>query len=350
MSLTKFFLPIGCLLLSLSLLIAAPQQADRNAGDPGESMTVAAQAFLNSLTAEQLKTAVYDFTSDQRTGWHFIPKDSRKGMQVKHMDDQQRQAARKLLAACLSEAGFQKATTIMELEGLLRAIEQGRGAIRDPERYYYTVFGKPENDGKWGLSIEGHHLSLNFVVENNELIAVSPSFFAANPATVQTDIHAKIKKGTRVLAREEELGFQLVNSLGAEQLKVAKFADKAPAEIRAAGEPQPPQEKPIGIPASQLQPEQLTILKDLVMAYSGNFPPAIEKQKLAEIEKAGWDQVKFAWGGATEPGIGHYYRIEGSTFLIEFVNTQPDAEGNPANHIHCVWRNPQGDFAIEIAK
>ena len=50
------------------------------------------------------------------------------------------------------------------------------------------------------------------------------------------------------------------------------------------------------------------------------------------------------------PGIGHYYRIQGPTFLIEFVNTQPDAEGNPASHIHCVWRDPRGDFALSAAE
>ena len=325
----------------------AESPSNRTAGD---LMRVASEEFLSTLNDDQRSTTVYKFGAKERTGWHFIPKDSRKGFQFKNMNDKQRAAAKKLLAACLSHSGFEKATTIMKLEGLLNAIEKGRGAIRDPERYYYTVFGQPGKTGKWGLSIEGHHLSLNFVVEDNKLVSVSPSFFAANPGTVKTEIYDQVKKGTRVLKDEEELGFKLVNSLTEDQKKKAIFAAKAPKEIRGAGEAQPPKAADNGIAVSDLNDDQIMTLKKLVSCYSSNFPASVEKEKLAAIEESGWKNVKFGWGGATKPGIGHYYRIRGTTFLIEFVNTQPDAQGNPANHIHCVWRNPNGDFAIELKK
>ena len=345
---SSIFFLAGLLLLAGSIVFLSPSQGTQTKPEsPGESMTNAANTFLATLDDEQKKVVVYSFDAKERTGWHFIPKDSRKGLQVKLMKPNQRAEAVKLLKSCLSHAGFKKAEVIMQLEGLLHAIEKGKGNIRDPERYYFTVFGKPSDDSKWGLSIEGHHLSLNFVVENNKLISVSPSFFAANPAVVKTDIYSKIKKGTRVLAGEEVHGFELVNSLDAEQKQLAIFAEKAPKEIRAAGEAQAPSDAAIGISGAKLNPEQMKILKQLVGSYAVNFPAAIKDEKLKAIEKNGWDAVKFAWGGATKPGIGHYYRIQGKSFLIEFVNTQPDAQGNPANHIHCVWRNPNGDFAIE---
>ena len=66
------------------------------------------------------------------------------------------------------------------------------------------------------------------------------------------------------------------------------------------------------------------------------------------IEEAGFDHVHFAWAGASKPGTGHYYRIQGPTFLVEFVNTQPDAAGNPASHIHLIWRDTAGDFGVPI--
>jgi hypothetical protein len=49
--------------------------------------------------------------------------------------------------------------------------------------------------------------------------------------------------------------------------------------------------------------------------------------------------------GATTkaPGAGHYYRIQGSTFLIEYDNTQ-----NDANHQHVVWRDFAGDFGTDL--
>jgi hypothetical protein len=54
--------------------------------------------------------------------------------------------------------------------------------------------------------------------------------------------------------------------------------------------------------------------------------------------------------GAREPGIGHYYRVEGPTFVIELCNTQPDSGGNPANHVHTVYRSLKGDFAVAAAE
>jgi len=84
------------------------------------------------------------------------------------------------------------------------------------------------------------------------------------------------------------------------------------------------------------------------------MPAEVAGERLALIEKGspaaaglvhhGWDEIHFAWAGALEPGKGHYYRLEGPSFVAEFVNVQPDAEGNPANHIHCVWRDKTGDF------
>lgn len=349
----KIFVPAALVvLIGFSLALAKNGQPSTSTSPlpPGRSMTQAAKDFVGTLNEDQKKTTVYAYDAKERTGWHFIPKDKRKGLQIKHMNEKQRAAAEILLKTCLSKAGYKKAKTIMQLEGLLLAVEKGRGAIRDTERYYYTIFGEPGEDSKWGLSIEGHHLSLNFVVDNNKLVSVSPSFFAANPAIVKTDIYDKIAKGTRVLAAEERLGFKLVNALDESQQGKAIFAEKAPKEIRAAGEAQPPQEEAIGIAGSELKAEQMAILKKLVGAYAGNFPKPVGKKKLAAIEKQGWDKVKFAWGGAKKPGVGHYYRIQGATFLIEFVNTQPDTQGNPANHIHCVWRDPNGDFAIEIEK
>ena len=112
---------------------------------------------------------------------------------------------------------------------------------RDYLRYYFTLFGEPSREGKWGLSIEGHHLSLNFVVENDKVAAHTPAFFGANPAVVMSEAGVGPGKGTRVLAKEELLAFELVNSFDAEQIVSGVKGEKAPEDIRAAGEPQPPQ-------------------------------------------------------------------------------------------------------------
>ena len=317
----------------------------------GEGMTAAATKYLASLDEKQRKISQLDYAdTKQRVGWHFIPKDHRKGLQIRHMNEQQRAAAQALAKSCLSEIGYGKARKIMQLESLLDALEENSRFARDPLRYYFTVFGEPKADSRWGLSIEGHHLSLNFVVDKNEVISSTPTFYATNPATVMDAYPGDhgVKKGTRVLDKEERLAFDLVNALSAEQRKVAIIADKAPREIRDAGSMQPPQDAAVGVRYGDLTDEQKALAWQIVGSYLENVPQSVREARLKAITDAGAESVTFAWAGATKPGVGHYYRFQGSTFLIEFVNTQPDAAGNPANHIHAVWRDMRGDFALPV--
>ncbi len=318
----------------------------------GPAMTSAAGTFLKSLSDEQRKIVVLDYDTPKRVDWHFIPKDQRKGLQIKEMNALQREAAHALLKAALSQVGYDKATKIMSLENLLRELEKTKkgGPLRDPERYFFTLFGQPSAAGRWGLSVEGHHLSLNFVVDKGHVISSTPTAFASNPATVQNEATGSQPKGTRLLAQEEQLAFELLQSLNAEQRRVAVFAETALKEVRAAGEPQPPQDAPNGIAAAKLNDNQRKMLERLITVHAGNLPDDVAEDRWAAIRESGQDQIHFAWAGADKPGIGHYYRIQGPTFLIEFVNTQPDAAGNPANHIHCIWRDMRGDFAIPVKK
>ena len=47
--------------------------------------------------------------------------------------------------------------------------------------------------------------------------------------------------------------------------------------------------------------------------------------------------------GGLSKGQGHYYRIQGPSFLIEYDNTQ-----NGANHIHAVWRDLANDWGEDV--
>lgn len=314
----------------------------------GGDMTVSAEAFVASLTDEQRAQAVMPFDSPARLDWHFIPKPERKGLQLKNMTPEQRKLAHRLLESSLSHLGYDKATTIIKLEAILRELEKTKkdGPIRDPERYYFTVFGQPGPRGTWGLSVEGHHLSLNFVVADGTVTSTTPTFLGANPAEVKSDAGSGIERGTRVLKPEEDLAFELFHSLTDEQKTTALIAEMAPADIRGAAEPQPPAGDPEGLAAKEMTPEQVEKLWALLDAYADNVPPELGEARLDAIADSGIEKLHFAWAGASEPGIGHYYRVQGPTMLIEFVNTQPDAEGNVANHIHSVWRDMAGDFGI----
>jgi hypothetical protein len=313
----------------------------------GEALVTAAVAFQGTLTSEQSKVAVLTYDDERRVDWHFIPKAERKGLMVRNMTGPQKKAASKVLKAGLSVMGHRKIRQIMALEGVLHDLEKenpGKFA-RDTLRYYYTLFGEPGEKGTWGLSIEGHHLSLNFVIKDSKVISSTPQVLCANPTIVKAEVGA-VKAGTRVLKNEEVFAFELVNMLDTEQTKVAIVDEKAPREVRSAGAAQVPPGDPIGIAWDDLTMEQRKLLRKIVRVYAATMAPAIMEERMADIAEAQWAKVHFAWAGATKPGIGHYYRIQGPTFEIEFVNTQPDAAGNPASHIHCMWRDVRGDFAI----
>lgn len=343
------------LAMILVLILATGSVASfavQSAAPSGSSMTKHAAAWLAALDEAQRSKAVMAYDIPARRDWHFIPKAERKGLQIKEMTEPQRKLALELLRSGLSQIGYDKATKIMAVEALLKELEKGKTGtpLRDPERYYFTVFGKPAEGARWGLSIEGHHMSFNFVVENGKVISMTPNMYGANPAVMKGDEIAGFKPGMRLLAKEETLAFDLLNTLNADQRKKAVIAAEALKEVRTAGEPQPPTDAPAGVSAGELTGEQQKVLQSLINAYAGNFADDLANERLAEIEKAGMKNVFFAWAGADKPGIGHYYRIQGPTFVIEFVNTQPDAAGNPANHIHCTWRDVRGDFAIPVGK
>ncbi len=340
---------LSALVLTVGGSLSAIQQA---VAPSGPSMTKATLALLASLDDNQRAKALLNYDDASRLDWHFIPKATRKGLQIKEMTEPQRALAKELLRSGLSEIGYDKATRIMAVESLLKELEKEKTntPLRDPERYYFTVFGKPVATGKWGLSIEGHHLSWNFVVENGKIISSTPNMFGANPAVMKGPDTAGVKTGTRLLAREETLAFELLHSLSPEQRAVAVLAKEALKEVRGAGEPQPPADPATGLSAEKMSAEQRLILQSLIAVYAGSLADDLAQERLKEIEKAGLQNCFFAWFGAEQPGIGHYYRVQGPTFVIEFVNTQPDAAGNPANHIHCTWRDLRGDFAIAIGK
>ncbi|TWU54591.1 hypothetical protein Poly51_33100 [Rubripirellula tenax] len=336
--------------IAASLCLTALAVGGLKVGDPpGQQMQTFAESFVSSLDADQKAKAIMPYDSPARIDWHFIPKKSRKGLMIKEMNTAQQTAALRLVRAALSEMGYDKANKIMMNESVLRELEgDNRTWDRDSGMYYVTLFGEPKNEGVWGMSFEGHHLSLNFVCRDGKMVDSTPQFFATNPATIMDEVSGPLGKGTRILKQEEDLAFALINSLSGDTLGTAMIADEAPKEIRFAGEGQPKVGKPEGIPMSDLDASGKKLLQDLVSVYIDAVADDIAKQRRELIEQAGWDNVYFAWAGATKPGIGHYYRVRGNNFLIEFVNTQPDASGNPANHIHAVWRDLTGDFDLPI--
>jgi hypothetical protein len=299
-------------------------------------MLLAANAFLEKLKPDQRTRAVYPFDSDERMNWHFVPK-ARNGVRLDQLEEDQKKAGMDLLRESLSVSGFKKVETIRQLELVLQEMEGDKqGNFRNPGHYYLTVFGSPAEKGVWGWRFEGHHLSLNWTVVDGAMVATSPQFFGANPAEVRID---GAMKGTRVLKAEEEIGRELLRSLTEEQKKIAVADEKAPSDVLTGATRVAAIQADSGIAFKDLKKDQQKVLLSLISEHAKAMPDGIAKNRLGRIRKAGLDAIKFAWMGGTEAGQGHYYRVQGPTFLIEYDNTQ-----NNANHIHAVWREFNGDF------
>jgi hypothetical protein len=313
----------------------------------GSKMADAAEQFLGALTAEQKGKATFAFDDRERFNWHFVPlqdnktkKATRNGLPLEEMNAAQRAAALALVKAGTSADGYTQATAVMSLEAILHELEKNGAMVRNPEWYFFAVFGKPSKTGKWGWRVEGHHLSLNFTLDNGKVVSATPCFYGANPATVK----AGPRKGLRTLAPAEDLARDLFKGLDDEQKKTA-YRDKQFPEI--AGKTKDPSVgEPVGLTYAKMTPKQRETLATLIQSYADRLPPDVAEAEMKQIKQTGLDPVHFAWAGDTEPGKPHSYRVQGPTFVIEFLNTQADAAGNPANHIHSAWRRLPADFAI----
>ena len=330
-------------------------------------MLKAASALLAALSPEQRGQITFPFEDEERFVWHFTPV-RRRGVALKDLTSAQRQLAQALISSGYSAAGAAKAAMIMSLEEVLlvqereraerqiRTIGQSRNMavadlllregyetlwqhVRHPDLYFLTIFGEPAPDATWGWRLEGHHVSLNVTLVDGRLSATTPFFFGANPAEVRQGPRA----GLRVLAEEEELARELLASFDGTQRRDAIVEATAPPDILTFNNRQAMHLGNAGVAADQLTPAQRERLLALLEAYTRSLPAEVAQARMAAVAAAPPAEVRFAWAGGTERGEGHYYRVQGPTFLVEYDNTQ-----DGANHIHSVWRELQGDWGLDL--
>jgi hypothetical protein len=336
------------LALSCALVLVGVAYVGQDKESAGTKMVAAAKKLQASLTPEQREKAVFAYDNKERTNWYFTPRQdakkrtTRKGLPLEEMTEEQKQAALALLKAGTSEGGYTQATTIMSLESILNELEKGGSMVRRPGWYFLTIFGDPAKKGSWGWRVEGHHLSLNFTLDGAKVVASTPAFFGANPATVKQGE----RKGLRTLAEAEDLAKELYRSLDEDQRKIAflekPFTDSEIGEAKASvntGDPK-------GLPASKMNEPQKAKLDALLKSYANRMPAEVAQTELAQIKEAGLDKVHFAYTGGLEAGQAHTYRIQGPTFVVMFLNEQADSAKNPANHIHSAWRSIKCDFGL----
>ncbi len=303
----------------------------------------ACKNWLNSLSPEQKAKGAYDFRDGERIFWYYPPL-NRHGLPLRDMDAKQRGLAYAIIDSSLNPESAEKAKLIMEHELVLGPIEVEEGAAnfdRNPELYYWTVFGDPGGDGPWGWRAEGHHVSLHINAWEDRIISVTPFFLGANPAEVLRGD----KQGLRILDRREDLAIELISSFDDAQKAKAIVHDKAPWDILTYNSSKAAVHDNEGVSGAEMSGAQQETLMSLIAEYVNGMRPEYAEDKMAQLQAQGLDNFRVVWAGALDRSRDHYYRIHGGNFIIEFDNIQ-----NGANHIHSVWRDVDNDFGEDVMR
>lgn len=304
----------------------------------GQDAVSLANRFIALLNEPQKTETVFAFDTEERYNFHFVPI-KRRGITFNDMNPEQHKSAMELLRSCLGNETFQKTNEIMQLENVLKELEKRKpeDRFRDSGNYHFTIFGTPSSKTIWGWRFEGHHISFNFSFNKKTLVAGTPGFLGSNPAIVLSGPMA----GKQVLKQEADRGFELLNSLTNAQIKKAIIDTVAFADIQTFDKRKAMLGKPVGIKYSELSKEQQSLMLQLISLYVHRYKHDFAEKMMQEIHKEGLENIWFAWAGHTKPviGKGSYYRVQGPTIVIEYDNTQ-----NNANHVHSVLRDLKHDF------
>jgi len=310
---------------------------------PAREITTAVQMWLDGLDDAQRARATFRFATPERFAWAYTP-GPRQGLPLRDMRQEQRAASSAIVAAAMSSRTAGEIAAIIALETILGQLEQADGRSgwlrRDPELYWFAVFGDPRSSAPWSWRVGGHHIAIHVTIADDRVIGLTPSFLGANPAVIPSGPGA----GVRTLPGEEELARALLAELTAAERDVALVDDVAPADILTGiGRLADVRSVPVGIRHADLGAPRRAGLERLIRHYLERSRPEVAATAWERILAAGLDEVTFAWAGSDVLGRGHYYAIRGPSFVIEYDNTQ-----NGANHIHAVWRDLENDWGEDL--
>lgn len=332
-----------------------------------QPMLLTAMQLLDAFTTEQRQRAQLPFADADRDNWDFLPASGRLGLPLRDMTHRQQILVHRLLGSALTPEAYARVVATMTQEHVLRELEApiiGPSAVefRDPMGYFFTFFGKPDLEQTWSWRLVGHHLSLNVTVVRQEFVSVTPMLIGSQPGRFGP---------TRYLGEEEDLGFALLGALSPSQREQAIIHSVSPIDlvtksVRRIGDVEYPgyftvgrhflqigdedrkalvyvKAHPRGVPYGSLDEQARKALQDLLECYVRRVRPDQAQIEMDRITRAGIDGLHFAWAGGTDYEHGHYYRLQGPVTVIEFDNTE-----DGANHIHAVWRDPDGDFGRDL--
>ena len=315
-------------------------QSVERAPNTARKMAEAAQGLLGALNAKQRGTLHREF-GDERFIWDWLPGEPRPrvGVRLLHMNDEQQKWVMALIDASLDSRAAHQVNQTRQLERILRQFEKNSEevifVVRDPEQYWVAVFGEPGGKEPWGWGITGHHISLHYTVVDGDLVGPWPLFIGAEPSTVKFTVEHAPPVGFRNLAEEEDMARALLASFSPEQKARAVLQREIPWDLltHSAG----PQHAAAGSdaaadghPYTEMTGEQREQLIGLIRHYATRPSAEVAEIEWRKLERAGFDEISFAWIGTEERGKGHYYNIVGAD-VHDRVRQRPARREPPAH-------------------
>ena len=302
-------------------------------------MRRAAADLLDALDPDQRRLVAGRFSTDEWRRWTYLPGD-RPGVLLGGLAPEQRDRAQDLLETAFSPRGRADLAMVLRTEEIRRELSPSDHAPAPhlDHLYWLRVLGRPDGDEPWGWRISGHHLVAQATLVG-DVVVTTPQFVGAQPAEVTRGVH----QGFQSLPREQDLARQLVLVLEEDQRRRAVLPGPAPDDLLTRQDPAVVGFPARGLPRAAMDRRQRELLEAVVRQYLDRSPAAVADAAWAAARDAGWDEVRFAWAGGLQRGEGHYYAVTGPTFVLEYDNTQESG-----NHVHCVWRDRQGDLGGDL--
>lgn len=260
-------------------------------------MEATAERLYASLTPEQRELAVRTYDDPQRTQEMFTG-GKRVGVQIRDLDEKQREMALSLLTGFTSEYGRKKAEAI--------AAQEGNGGLL---QYYVAFFGTPGEGQTYAWRIAEHHLTIvNVEVRDGRMTEFGPILLGANPPTLWDD--------------EEDLLIDLYAAMTPEERTKASRSGKADST------------KPIGnagVPVSELGEGARKKLQAMFDQRLEFYSPDIRERVAKMVERqGGLGSMRVAFWGVADKrcaqGGKWDFKLGGDSFLCDYENTR--------GHIH----------------
>ncbi|MBI3758313.1 MAG: DUF3500 domain-containing protein [Deltaproteobacteria bacterium] len=342
--------------IALAIQNAAAQDAERQATQKEARdairMKQAARVFWSSLSLEQRQKLSFPLNANQRVQWSNLPAANvpRVGVRIGDLDDDKRRLVHALMRASTSSQGYLKISGIMQHDDVFRAEELaymehnqpkprvGRASVESTGSgsYWIAFFGDPTSSDSWAWLLTGHHLAATFTLANGH-VTFMPLFVGSAPNEIQRGAYA----GARVLSHEASLGYELLHSLAADQLRVAVLSPKAINDVMTGPGRQASLTTFEGIPASALNARQQRLIWALIEEYVRNASFDAADAQLDAIKAAGLSKLYFSWRGPVDdPDAPYYYRVHGPRIIIEYAEMEP-------NHVHTITRDPAHDYGAD---